>query len=203
MFKSFVSAIVLATSFATSATAASITGYSSEANYNSAVDADTVFLDFGGLFGIIDGDFTGVDFYTARVGADSSNVLANAYIGDAGDPGSVNNVGRIGGVLDTPSFALGMTIISSGGPGQINLYDSANAFVGGVGYLGNGFVGVVTDMAFNRFEITPTLFDPGQYDRIFVDNFRVSTPMTPVPLPATGLLLATAVGGLALRRRRS
>jgi hypothetical protein len=187
------------------ATAATITGYADAAGYDAAVGSNTAFYDFNGLGpGIFSGDFAGVDFYTERLGVNSENILLNGYLGDAGDPDAVNAVGRIAGVFDSPVVAVAMNILSAGGNGVINLYDALDSWVGGVGYIGNGFVGVVTDMAFSRFEVVPAVFDlPGGegYDRIFIDDFRFSTEMAPVPLPASGIMLLAAIGGLALRRR--
>lgn len=53
----------------------------------------------------------------------------------------------------------------------------------------------VSGVLFDRFEITETV---GSNDNEFFANFNA----TPIPLPASGLLLIAAIGGLAAARRR-
>ena len=202
MKKRFIACLAAGLAFASSVSAGTVTFFNNEAAYDAATAGNTTFLNFDGLpVGNSNGDFGTVDFNT--IGAvNPDNIVQNSNaITDAGDPSTPFNVGVLQGVFSAPIFAMAMEI-SSGSIEGLDLFDSGGTSIGGIsggGYV--GFVGIVSDMAFSRFDVLPNVFGPApnQYDRIFIDDFRITTP---VPLPAGGVLLLAGLGALGVARRR-
>ncbi|WP_169052641.1 VPLPA-CTERM sorting domain-containing protein [Pseudooceanicola onchidii] len=195
------------------ATAASFTLYNDRSTYETAVSAmvtgPTFFLDFndpnGDNYPGVDGDFPDqVNFNT--IGATNPALVnINNYIGDTGDPSTVNNVGILEGVLYRDTIAMGFKILSGSIEGA-ELYDSSGTSLGqALQFTSFDFIGIISDTAFTRFNLLPNIFGPstsvaGGYDRVFIDDFTATA--SPVPLPASVLLLGAAVGGLGFVRRR-
>lgn len=194
--------VLLATLFAaTSANAAIITVFSNESSYTNATLGDSVFLNFDGLFSIAsNGVFPGVDFNT--IGASNPDfVNLFEYVGDTGNPSTANNVGVLQGILSSPSYAIAMNILSGSIDG-VNLFDSSNMLLGSATVNAGGFVGIVSDMAFSRFDFIPNVFSPGSNDRVYIDDFRISNPVSSVPNPSSIWLFIIALVGVAVFSQR-
>ena len=128
-------------------------------------------------------------------------------------PPNVVSVGNNSGVLSVtlPSavvmFGYGFAIATpSAVPSAttISLFSGATP-VGSLSYPGapdpffaGGFAGIQSTLPFNRVEVT---FNSSAAPAFALDNVRTST--TAVPEPGTMLLLATGLGTLCSRRRRS
>lgn len=183
--------------------AASITAFSDETNYANFLGTQTTFIDFAGTSGPFDGVFPEVDFNTIDA-FDPDLVSGGEAITDAGNIGLGNGVGRLEGLFSSDVFAIGMELTNVHISGVVAIFDSSDGFIGSAGYSGNGFVGISSDMAFARFEIQPGEFDVlgfgTEYDRVFIDDFRINN-LTSVPLPASGLILLAGLATLRLNRR--
>ncbi|MEP1536687.1 MAG: VPLPA-CTERM sorting domain-containing protein [Paracoccaceae bacterium] len=199
-------------SLSTPISAASITGFFDEMGYAGFLGAETTFIDFSGPVGASDGVFADVDFNTIGVvGSDLVSSSGAGTITDAGDPFSGNGVGRIEGEFSSDVFAIGLHLLGVNGSGEIAIFDSSDTYVGVVGFHGNGFFGISSDMAFRRFEIRTHDFENAatvgtDFDRVSVDTFRINdlTPVpSAVPLPASGAMLIASLAVLMSRRRKT
>ena len=193
--------------FGSAVSAGTVTHFGTEAAYNAATSGDTGSLTFDGLpTGPANGDFGFVDFNTIGSLTPDLILQGSDAITDTGDPSTPFNVGVLQGIMAAPTFAIGMEVISGSIDG-INLFDGGGALVGSISGSFTGFVGLVSDMAFERFDLVPNVFTtiaPNAYDRVFLDSFRASTPAPVIPLPSSVLLLAGAIGiGGALARRKA
>lgn len=208
--KNIISVAAIAASLSAGvAHAATITTFSDRTSYESATGAQEFFLDFDAhvLEVGVDGDFAGlVDFGT--IGATNPDLVnLNTYVGDAGDPTTVNNVGVLKGDLYSAHYGIGFDILSGSIEG-VRIYDATGGLIGdALLTTTNAFIGVVSDIGISSFELIPNVFDattsvPGGYDRVFIDNFSADGAAA-VPLPAAGWLLVAALGALGLKRKRS
>ncbi|EAQ04297.1 hypothetical protein OB2597_09144 [Pseudooceanicola batsensis HTCC2597] len=200
--KYFYASLFFGLGLATSAQGGTFTPYTNEATYVVATSGDTLFFDFDGLpSGSADGVFSGVDFNTINAVDPSRVIYGSGALTDTGNPSSRNNVGTLEGVLDVEAFAIGFELLSVEAEGRVDFFDSSDVLVGSVNYASSGgFVGMVTDMPVASFLVQAGIFSSGGADRVFIDDFRVSSPAA-VPLPASGLLLLAGILALAPRRR--
>jgi hypothetical protein len=183
--------------------AALITTHFNDIDYSAAAGAEVFIIDFDGLgTGVNAGNFAGqIDFGT--IGAtDPDNVLfgSNALI-DAGSTISSNNVGVLEGSLVNSAFAMSMDILSGSIDG-IRLFNGASLLANVTFANTSGFIGIVSDMAFDKFELLPKVIASVGNDRVQIDNFRVNAAVS-VPEPALlALFGAGLLGFIHLRRRK-
>ena len=113
--------------------------------------------------------------------------------------------------FDNPASAVSMWAINlGGGTGAVNVFDNANVFVGSIPIIGtnmmnaNAFISFVpADFGILEIGRVDVVNVSGVANIVWIDDFG-ATVNTPIPEPATAIVLA---GGLVLaaarRRRRS
>jgi hypothetical protein len=200
-----IAATVLAT--ALSQAQAAVVSFTSESSYNASVGSQLFLIDFNGLSGLSNGNFTGqVDFgspdsSTPDNVAFSSTLPSNGSMTDAGGSPDPLGVGPIGGVFASPVNAFGLVFSSSGNAQTVELYDGSASLIGSLVTPIAGFFGVVSDTPIKSFIIRNGEFANGNNDRFFVDDFRAN--VAPIPEPSTYALLGLGLGVLLLAARRA
>lgn len=221
-------ALGLAAGLNGAAYAATLTAYTSQSDFQTALDQSYTFVDF--LTGPLSGSgyvpLTANDPRLLPLGLDIITADTRGF--------QSQHVQFYPGVQQTQAYASHVPILFNGSGTVSNADDFAVNFVGGAngfGYVSNridggviefyagadlsgplvgtvavtgagGFFGGISDMLFRSARITCDF--NGDYTCGVTDlQFGTSTPpISPVPLPATGLLLVGALGGMGLMRRR-
>lgn len=158
--------------------AALLTVVGTTASY-AASTTDVSLLAFGGSTGMVvpGTSFSPAVAFTSPESATPGAVLwSSDAISDAGSTRAPNSVGPIGGNFAAPVSAFSFDYLS-GDLGTVVLYDSGgNALSIITPAAQTGFFGVLSSTPIAGFLAYGTLLDnAGSRNRIFLDNFRIST----------------------------
>jgi hypothetical protein len=210
--KTFLASIGLALVVANSAAAATFTVFTDRALFDAAAGA-TSSENFNSVVG--EPSFNGSDLTVGDLTLRNDNTISRGYIDQPPAEFSVFNIDGTANAnifTDTNrSFTLGFSsAITAFGADFGGMNDGLQRSVFNV--LGDDifapiqsgntvqFFGFISDMAFSSLSI----FDVNdEGDGFSMDNVSYGTTIAPVPLPAGGLLLLSALGGIAALRRRN
>jgi hypothetical protein len=137
-------------------------------------------IDFDGSPGtVVDGDsfHPGVTFSSPEAPDPSQVVWSSDAITDAGSTTAANFVGPMAGEFASPVRGFSLTFLSASEQQTVELYDEDGDLIDSVvAPNASGFFGVLSHTPIKSFVIVNGLFDNGNPDRFFIDDFAACAP---------------------------
>ncbi|MEM7740876.1 MAG: hypothetical protein AAF225_08750 [Pseudomonadota bacterium] len=180
------------------ASAATVTSFTGQADYEAAAGGSTFSLDFNGLSGMQNGNFPNlIDFNTPAANIPGNVNFSSGALTDAGSILAFNNVGSIQGVFSVEVSAFAFDILDGDfGQHTLDILDANNNTIETISTPMNGFIGVISDTPIASFVISGASPVPLAPDKISIDNFQAKA----VPVPSAALLFLC--GAAVFRRWR-
>ncbi|MEM1373658.1 MAG: VPLPA-CTERM sorting domain-containing protein [Pseudomonadota bacterium] len=148
---------------------------------------------------------------TNGLSVDTGAVVTYTYLGfEAANSNFVSNSSGTPGFINGSS-SVGDTISVTQGPGLLEFAFGTSAPASAVGFFDNAGTAAPASSAYaiGAIQLTSSaflvLFDDIAANNRDFDDIGILVKVAPIPLPAAGILLATALGGIGLygRRRRT